>query len=62
MAKRVCVKEDYTEIDAGGCAGLFRVKKWVYTYSDGTTETVAVRIRTPKPVGPANTLLSGVPV
>ena len=54
--QRVCVKEDYTEIDAGGCAGLFRVKKWVYTYSDGTTEAVAVRIRAPKPV------LSGVPV
>lgn len=56
MSKRVCVKEDYTEIDAGGCAGLSRVKKWVYTYSDGSTEVVAVRIREPKPA------LGGVPV
>lgn len=50
MSKRVCVKEEYSEYGAGGCAGLFRVKKWVFTYSDGTTETVAVRIRAPKPV------------
>lgn len=42
---RTCIKEEFEDYAAVGSAGMFRIKKWTFHYSDGTKETVKIRYR-----------------